>query len=259
MTSSQNPQLVAVIDVTETKVAPNKPKTNTLTGWFSAQWKAILAELVSTMLLVLFGCMSCIPIEGLTQQSPLYAPLGFGLAVMFNIQIFGHISGAHMNPAVTLAAVIWGGTTVAVGFAFFIVQCLGAFIGYGILIGLSPVDLSLGGICVTLPHHALTQFQSLGVEIVLTAALVFVCCGLWDPVNAHKQDSVPIKFGLTIAGISIAGGPLTGASMNPARTLGPALWTGIWTYHWVYWAGPFVGSVIAVLFYKLFFLNRTRQ
>lgn len=255
MTSSSQ----AVVDVTDNKVAQDKPKANTVATWCSAQWKAILAELVSTTLLVLFGCMSCIPIDGLTEQSPLYAPFGFGFAVMFNIQIFGHLSGAHMNPAVTLASVIWGGTSIAVGVAFFVVQCLGAFIGYGILIGLSPVDLSIEGICVTLPHHALTQFQSFGVEVILTATLTFVCCALWDPVNQHKQDSVPLKFGLTVAGLSIAGGPLTGASMNPARTLAPALWTGMWAFHWVYWAGPFVGATIAALFYKLVLLDRSHN
>lgn len=257
MASSQNSQ--SVVNVTETKVTEDKSKSNTLAAWCSAQWKPILAELVSTSLLVLFGCMSCIPIEGLTEQSPVYAPLGFGLAVLLNIQIFGHISGAHMNPAVTLASVIWGSSSIAVGVAFAIVQCLGAFIGYGILIGLAPVNLSIDGICVTMPHHALSQFQSFGVEVVLTAALVFVCCGLWDPINQHRQDSGPIKFGLTIVGLSIAGGPLTGAGMNPARSLAPALWNGAWTFHWVYWAGPFVGATIAALFYKLLFLDRTQQ
>lgn len=256
MASSQNS--LAVINVTETKTAEDTSKSNTLAAWCSAKWKIILAELVSTSLLVLFGCMSCIPIEGLTEQSPLYAPFGFGFAVLFNIQMFGHISGAHMNPAVTLASVIWGSTSITVGVAYFIVQCLGAFIGFGILTGLSPVDVSVEKVCVLVPHHALNQFQSLGVEIVLTAALVFVCCGLWDPINQHKQDSVPIKFGLTVAGLSIAGGPLTGAGMNPARALGPALWTGAWAFHWVYWAGPFVGATIAVLFYKFIFLNRTQ-
>ncbi|XP_050353410.1 aquaporin-like [Nymphalis io] len=224
---------------------------------FSDNWRAVLSELVSTMSLLFFGCMTCIPIDGLPMNPPLYGTIGFGLVVLMNIQTFGHISGAHMNPAVTLAAVMWGKMSLSLGTAYFVAQCAGAVIGYGILIELSPVDMS-SGICATQPHAKHTVYQALAVEILLTVALVLIICAVWDPVNKNKDESNSIKLGLTIAALSIAGGPLTGASMNPVRSLAPALWTNTWNSHWIYWAGPFLGAAVAVLFYKYVWLRVKR-
>nr|UQZ09755.1 aquaporin [Agriphila aeneociliella] len=221
-----------------------------LRKWISSQWKGIIAEFTATMFLILFGCMSCIPIEGLPMNPVMYAPLTFGMIVMLNIQVFGHLSGAYMNPFVTVTAVIWGRISIIVGIIYIIMELAGASIGYGILIGVAPVDMGGEGICLTLPHPGINEWQALGVEIVLSAALSLVNCSVWDPVNETKLDSVPLKFALTIAGLSFAGGPLTGASMNPARSFGPALWSNRWDIHWVYWVGPFVGGIIPAVFYK---------
>ncbi|XP_045770137.1 aquaporin-like [Maniola jurtina] len=234
----------------------DKPKQSKgLRLWWTNNWRAILSELVSTSLLLFLGCMGCIPIDGFPKNPPLYGALGFGLIVLINIQTFGGISGAYMNPAVTLAGVIWGKMSVALGFAYFVVQCLGAVIGFGALMGMSPIDLYTDGVCTTQPHEKHNIYQALGIEILLTASLVFINCNLWDPVNADKDGSNPIKLGLTVAGLSVAGGPLTGASMNPARSFAPAVWTNTWNGHWIYWVGPLVGSVLAVLFYKYIWLK----
>ncbi|KAJ8733219.1 hypothetical protein PYW08_001517 [Mythimna loreyi] len=240
---------------TEFKItAENEVAKSTMRSWCKSSWRGIASEFLSTSMLVLFGCMSCIPVEGINMS--IYSPFGFGFVVMFNIQIFGHISGAYMNPAVTLAAMIWGSISVPVGICYMIVECAGALVGFGILSTLSPVDVGPNNVCVTAPHIGLNDFQSLGIEIALTAALIFINCGVWDPINATKQDSAPIKFGLTIVGLSLVGGPLTGASMNPARSLGPAVWTGYWDHQWIYWVGPFIGSVVSVLIYKYVFLKK---
>lgn len=250
MTVVPNPQ--AVVDVIENKIGPEK---TTAINWCQKQWKAILAEMVATSMLVLFGCMACIPLDGFNPQPPMYGPFGFGLAVLFNIQIFVHISGAHMNPAVTVAALIWRKLSFPLAIAYVIAQCIGAILGYGILIGVSPMNIAGTGVCLTLPHPSNNIYNTLGVEIVLTAALSFLNCGFWHPANHEKTESLAIKFGLAIAGLSLAGGPLTGASMNPARSLGPAVWTGIWTDHWAYWVGPMIGTSVAAVFYKLTFFN----
>lgn len=250
MTVPPLPQLVTELKMTREDEAVKQ----TMGLWWRTSWRGILSEFLSTLMLVLFGCMACIPLEGI--NTTIYAPFGFGFVVLFNIQIFGHISGAYMNPAVTLAAVIWGSISVPVGIAYTIVECAGALVGYGILISVSPVNMSAERVCVTAPHEGINDLQAFVVELALTAALIFINCGVWDPVNSKKQDSAPIKFGLTIVGLSLVGGPLTGASMNPARTFAPAVWTGFWTHQWVYWVGPYVGSVIAVLFYKFVFLKK---
>lgn len=232
------------------------PKTSSfrLFNWLKANWRGILSEFLSTLMLVLLGCMSCVPVPGI--DTSIYAPFAFGCVVMFNVQIFGHISGAFMNPSVTLASVIWGRTSIGLGIVYVIVECAGAILGYRILLALSPIDLVAASVCVTKPYTRVTVLQTLGIEISITAALSFVCMSVWDPVNQHKQDSTSLKFGVTILGLSLVAGPLTGASMNPARSLGPAVWTGDWKQHWAYWVGPLVGSGLASVFYKYVFFKR---
>ncbi|XP_068631261.1 aquaporin AQPAe.a-like [Battus philenor] len=244
--------VIKSVSVKGSKILPNREMLIN----FTSSWKAVTAEFISTLLLLFFGCMSCLPLQGHSNQPPLYAPFGFGFIVLFNIQAFGHISGAHMNPAVTLGAVLWGKMTIPLGIAYFIAQCSGAAIGYGMLLAVSPVDLIPAGICTTQFQTQLTEIQALAIEVVLTASLNFLNCAIWDPTNASNLESVSLKFGLTITGLSIAGGPLTGASMNPARSLGPALWTGQWSTHWVYWIGPLFGGSLSALFYKHVWLNK---
>lgn len=227
--------------------------------WYMLWWRAIFAEFLCTTFLVLLGCMSCVPFDGSDTKPPIYGALGFGFAVLINIQAFGHISGAHMNPSVTLAAVLWGKISLPLGMAYVLAQCLGSMFGFGILIQVSPTDLIANGVCTTQPHERLGFLQAVGVEIILTLSLILLVCAMWDPVNSHLQESSAIKFGFAVVGLSIAGGSLTGASLNPARSLGPALWSGVWNAHWVYWTGPFVGSGLAALFYKVTWLKESAE
>ncbi|CAG4915037.1 unnamed protein product [Colias eurytheme] len=258
MTNLSGTQIVNVIsDVTNEKLKPST--INVAVKWWTLQWKAVLSEFVSTLLLIFIGCMTCIPLKGFEVQPPMYSPIGFGLVVLFNITAFGHISGAHMNPSVTLTAVIWGKMSVALGIGYVIAQCLGAIVGYGLLIVVSPIDLVPGAICTTQPHIGQEPYQALIVEIMLSAALGFINCAVWDPLNEDKSEANSLKFGFTIAAFSIAGGPLTGASMNPARTLGPSLWTNNWNTHWIYWVGPLVGGAFAGLFYKIIWLKNEKS
>ncbi|XP_026496860.1 aquaporin-like [Vanessa tameamea] len=234
------------------KIQPSNMKV--MVKWWSKNFKIMISEFVSTFLLLFLGCMTCIPIDGQTIQ-PMYSPIGFGLVVLFNITTFGHISGAHMNPAVTLSAILWGTMSIPLGIMYVIAQCGGAIVGYGLLLSVSPIDLVPDSICTTVPHPNHLMYQALIIEIVLSTALGFINCAVWDPVNKEKQDAIPLKFGFTIAALSLAGGPLTGASMNPARSLAPAFWTGNWNTHWVYWVGPILGGAFAPIFYKFMWLE----
>lgn len=120
---------------------------------------------------------------------------------------------------------------------YFVAQMLGAFMGYGLLMIMTPADLifpSEGpGLCVTMPHSNLTAFQALAFEYIATTVLIMICGGVWDPRNAKHQDSIPLRFGFAIMAIGLIVGPFTGASMNPARSFGPALWNHDFTMHWV--------------------------
>ncbi|XP_029179062.1 aquaporin AQPcic-like [Nylanderia fulva] len=247
---------------------------------FKAPWKkmeedstwdklvAVLGEVIGTAMLVFLGCAICVGSLG----HPLHAiqiPLAFGLAVMIAIQSVGHISGAHLNPAVTLATVILGKTTLAMAGFYVIAQCLGSLIGFGLLKMITPSNYLHDGdpdtkdsFCTTHMNENiqdLTFAHGFGAEALATGILVFVACSIWDSRNAKNTDSVPIKFGLTITMLAFAFVPYTGCSMNPARSFGPAVWNNYWNHHWLYWVGPLVGSAIATLIYRFLFSPKTKN
>ncbi|KAH8308994.1 hypothetical protein KR059_004734, partial [Drosophila kikkawai] len=215
---------------------------------------AFLGELIGTGILVFLGCMGCVKTD-LFANNHLQIVLNFGFAVLIAIQCFGCVSGAHLNPAVTVAAYIYDMVTLPMAFAYFVAQMLGAFIGYGLLMVLLPAEtISTGaGLCVTLPHATVTDAQGFGIEFVITSILVIVCCGVWDPRNAKFHDSVAIRFGLAIACLACAAGPFTGASMNPARSFAPALWNMHFEKNWIYWLAPLSSAALTAYAYKIVF------
>ncbi|KAF2891402.1 hypothetical protein ILUMI_14771 [Ignelater luminosus] len=111
------------------------------------------------------------------------------------------------------------------------------------------------GVCATIPSTELTSFQAILVEILLSLILSFANCSSWDYRNSSRSDSVPLKFGFLVAALIMAGGPYTGASMNPAKSFAPALWNNDWEKHWVYWIGPLVAAVVASTCYRIIFLK----
>ncbi|XP_047984360.1 aquaporin AQPAe.a-like [Leguminivora glycinivorella] len=246
----------SIITTTENKV---KQDTRTVVvSWWRSNWTKLVSEVVATFLLIFLGCAGCIPIDGFDPMPAVYAPLTFGFVVLINVQTFGHISGAHMNPCITLLSIFWGKVSIVLGISYFIAQVLGSTFASWVLSNVSPVDFVAEGVCVTQPHVRLVAWQAVIIEMVLTCTLCLVTSALWDPVNEKNQESSAIKFGLTVAGLSFAGGPLTGASMNPARTLGPALVAGKWAAQWVYWVGPFLGTFIAGL-YMFIWLEKPKK
>lgn len=82
---------------------------------------------------------------------------------------------------------------------------------------------------------------------------MMVACAVWDNRNAKNTDSVPIRFGFTVTALALAFGPYTGCSMNPARSLAPAIWNNQWSHHWIYWFGPIGGSLLSSFMYKNIF------
>ncbi|XP_063979294.1 aquaporin AQPcic-like [Diachasmimorpha longicaudata] len=221
--------------------------------------KCGLAEFIGTSLLVFLGCMSCIGSLG-TAPALLQISLVFGLAVMVIIQSIGHISGAHINPAITVGAVILGKKSLPAASVYFLAQCLGAIVGYGMLKIITPRLLlhtgdpsKMSSFCVTELHVNISVIEGLLAEIMATAILMFMTCACWDTRNERNTDSVAIKFGLTVAVLCMAVAPYTGCSMNPARSLGPAIWNNNWGHHWIYWFGPLGGSLIASILYRSIF------
>ncbi|KYN17064.1 Aquaporin, partial [Trachymyrmex cornetzi] len=198
-----------------------------------------LAELIGTAMLVFLGCMGCIAGLGVVPIH-LQITVTFGLTVMVVIQCIGHLSQAHINPAVTVAAVILGKKNISEALVYFVSQMMGAILGYGML-------------KVVTPKYNLTAIQGLLVEGIATAILIMVLCSVWDPRNEKNTDSVPIKFGFTVIVLATATGPYTGCSLNPARSFAPALWNNQWRHQWIYWFGPIGGALISSFMYKSIF------
>lgn len=226
------------------------------TGWETLLFG--LGEMIGTAILVFIGCTGCI---ASLKVSPtvLQISLTFGFAVMIAIQCTGHISGAHINPCITIAAMILGKKSLPMTLFYIFSQCVGALIGFALLKAITPGPLmystkdETSTFCVNMIHTDLTILQAFMAEFIGTAILVLFACGLWDCRNARNTDSASLRFGLCIAVLCMILIPYTGCSLNPARTLSPAIWNGYWENHWIYWVAPMSAAIAASIFYRCLF------
>ncbi|XP_049822301.1 aquaporin AQPcic isoform X2 [Aethina tumida] len=212
-----------------------------------------LSEFSGTLFLILLTCMGCTLKSELT-----YIQLCFnaGLVVMAIIHILGPISGALVNPVVSLAYWMFGKCSVMDMLVYIVAQILGSIAGYGILMVLTPkLYYDENDHCMNLPSNLIDEWQGFGVEVVLTFVLMLANCATWDPKNKHISDSVSLRIGLTVVILNLVGNSYTGASMNPARSFGPAIWNNNWTSFWIYIFGPLIGGVLGTVFYKYILLK----
>ncbi|XP_076397764.1 aquaporin AQPcic isoform X2 [Megachile rotundata] len=250
------------------QAAKEKLKTPWLTNLVKEDatgWEALLfglGEIIGTALLVFIGCTGCIASLNVT-PTVLQISLTFGFAVMVAIQCTGHISDAHINPSITIAAMILGKKSLPMSLLYICCQCVGALLGYGLLKVITPGPLTYAvkdeteTFCVTRIHPELSVFRAFMAEFIGTAILVLFACGVWDNRNAKNTDSTSLRFGFCIAVLCMILIPYTGCSMNPARSLSPAIWNGSWEHHWIYWLGPLGGAIVASVFYRFLFQSDT--
>ncbi len=172
--------------------------------------------------------------------------LVFGLVVLAMIYSIGHISGAHMNPAVTLAFAVAGRFSVKEIIPYIIAQIMSALSASLLLrIIFNGTSTQLG---MTLPSGSWQQCFIL--EFALTLILMFVVMGV-STDGREEGVMAGVAIGATIALEAIFGGPISGASMNPARSLAPALISGNLQSQWIYWIAPILGGVSGAYFYKI--------
>ncbi|XP_047988418.1 aquaporin-like [Leguminivora glycinivorella] len=224
--------------------APRRTKSRWSCGLDYTARGVLLAEWAGTALLVLLSCLPA------CAGAPMYVcAAAAGLAVALLVQCFDHISGAMFNPTVLLAAMLARRVAPSLGAGMFGAQLLGAATGSGVLHLLAPVS-NATDLCMTLPMDTLSVYKAVCIEAILGGLLALANMASWDPRNRLLADSWPLRIGFIVAGLSIIAGPLTGASMNAARSFGPALWSGNWKHHWVYWVGPLSGSILCTLIYR---------
>ncbi|CAK1599868.1 unnamed protein product [Parnassius mnemosyne] len=212
--------------------------------------KALLAEFIGNLLLNLFGCGACVNVALGSTAAPdiVLIALAFGLAVFAIISAVGHISGGHVNPAVTIGLAATGGVKPVRAILYIIAQCAGAAAGSGLLKSFTP-DRAAGNLSVTGLGTDVTQLQGFGIEFFLGFVLVFVVCGVCDANKPDSKATAPLAIGLTVTLGHLLAVDYTGSSMNPARSFGSAVVANVWDNHWIYWAGPIAGGVAAALIY----------
>jgi MIP family channel proteins len=202
------------------------------------------AELAGTFALVLAGCGAIVVDRQTGALGHVGVAAAFGLVILVMIAAFGHLSGAHFNPAVTVAFALirhfpWREVPAYVGG-----QLAGATLGAATLGALFGTASGLGA---TVPSGSAAQ--AFAVELLLSAALMLVITAVATDTRAVGQLAA-VAIGATVALDALWGGPVTGASMNPARSFGPALLTASWHYHWIYWLAPLLGACAAAAFYQ---------
>ncbi|KAL3280065.1 hypothetical protein HHI36_017572 [Cryptolaemus montrouzieri] len=223
---------------------------NELTKKKGGIWKALLAEFLGTLLLNFFGCASCVNLVAVpTNYNFVLVALTFGFTIFIVVQALGHVSGAHINPAVTAGMLATGNIQIVKGVLYIIVQCLGALAGSAILKALTP-EGDQGGLGKTMLSSKITEPQAIGVEFLLGFVLVLTVCGVCDPNRPEAKPIAALAIGMAVTLGHLAVIDYTGSSMNPARSFGAALITGEWECHWVYWLGPILGGIAAALIYK---------
>lgn len=213
-------------------------------------WKALLSEFLAVFVLVFIGAgaVALTVQQGSQPGSYIASALAFGLALAAVIYTFGSYSGAHANPAVSFGFAVSGRMNWGLMLAYWIVQLLGGIAAAALIAYIfgtaSGVGASIGSLTNT------DAWKAVLLEAILTFFLVIVV--LFVTQNPMLAVASGFAIGLVLTFDMLAGAPLTGASMNPARSLGPALFSSNMGTYWIYVVGPLLGALVAALVYKLF-------
>lgn len=209
--------------------------------------KKYTAELLGTYALVLFGT-GAIVINDVTNNTITHVGIAivFGAIVTAMIYSFGKISGAHINPAVTIGFLLVNKISVKESVFYIIAQVVGGILASITLLTLFPKHLGLG---TTLPLHG-NAMQSFILEIILTLFLMLTIIQISSNKNYH--DFTGVAVGLVVMLEAMFAGPITGASMNPARSIAPAIISGQTQHLWLYIVAPVLGAMMAIGIWKYF-------
>ncbi|XP_053359266.1 aquaporin-4-like [Clarias gariepinus] len=221
--------------------------------WTKAFWRSVSAEFLATLIFVLISLGSTINWASDKDNPPpadlVLISLCFGLSIATMVQCFAHISGSHINPAVTAAMLVTRKLSLAKALFYILAQCLGAITGAGILFLVTPSAVQ-GGLGVTTVNSSISVGHALVVELLITFQLVFTVFATCDNKRDDLKGSASLAIGIAVVIGHLFAIPYTGASMNPARSFGPAVIKLSWESHWVYWVGPILGGILAAAMYE---------
>nr|AOS89750.1 aquaporin [Helix pomatia] len=210
-------------------------------------WLSLVAEFTGTLAITLLGCGAW-----LTGANVVQIALTFGLTVATMAWVFNHISGAHFNPAVTIASLFTRRVSIIRGVLYIIIQIAAAISGSGILYRLTPrgTQQNLGANELS---PEISTAQGFGIELLITFVYMLAVSASGDEKRSDLKGSAPLTIGLAVVTCQLFAIPYTRAGMNPARSFGPALIVAAWKDHWVFWLGPLVGATLAGLLYEYIF------
>ena len=216
--------------------------------------KKYICEFIGTLTLVLFGTGIAVVSGG----NLIATSLAFGLAIVASAYVIGNISGCHVNPAVSLAMLIDGRMTLKDFIGYVIAQILGALVGTGILyLSLTNTDLGTAALGAngygSLSQTNITLIGAIITEVVLTFIFIYTILGVTK--DESKSSIAGVVIGLTLVFVHLLGIGLTGTSVNPARSLAPALFLGgeALKQVWVFILAPLLGGALSALVFR--FLN----
>jgi len=239
-----------------------------------------IAEAFGTFIIVFFGCGSALrPAQSHQEFDVVQVSLAFGLAVFVGAQVCGPISGGYMNPAVVIGGLVARRLSAIRSILFVAFQIIGAIVGAGVLQAFTPNTVpkhSLGmnslqvsklfkdsSICDALQEGSWTDgydackaeltvsaYQGFFMELIVTMVFVLLILNVTEERNG-PQWSPPMMIGLTVTLAHVLLIPYTGCSINPARSLGPAVVLGNMKDQWIFWAGPLGGGLLAGLFHTI--------
>lgn len=205
--------------------------------------KSLLAEFIGTFTLIFIGAGAG-ALASTNGGGIVAVALAHGIALMVIIYAWGSVSGAHVNPAVTFSLALRGKTSWASALQYWIAQLAGAAVaGFALRFTIGTT----GNLGMTLPAAGVSALQATVLEAILTFFLVISVFG--TAVANRNGNAAGLAIGTVLAMDILMGGSLTGASMNPARTFGPALAMGDFQSFWIYIVGPLAGGAVAALIY----------
>lgn len=218
---------------------------------------SLLAEFIGTFALIFIGAGAV----ALAKADLVGVAFAHGLVVLGFAYAYGHISGTHINPAVTLGVWVAGKIDAGRAFSYIVFQIAGGIVGALALrwvLGGTETGLGVTALVSALPAGNATITITPLIGVVLEAILTFFLVNAVMNAGISGKATIPggLAIGLTLTFCILMGGPLTGASLNPARSIGPAVAALNFTNLWVYLAGPALGGVVAGLLYKTVFEER---